>query len=157
MDKNYVIVHGQLYAVPNKSNELKHWKYVKREKINGRWVYTYDDSEVKKAQAQKDTANANFRKAEDRADRNKVNVRGSSTVLNSPQIAMNFTEAEKHAEIKKQYNKAKTALDEATKKLNKVSLLHKTLIKPIAKGMAAVGNYWSSLPFSYGRSIKVRR
>lgn len=36
----YVIIHGQLHEVPD--DELMHWKYIKRERKNGRWVYTYD-------------------------------------------------------------------------------------------------------------------
>lgn len=36
----YVIIHGQLCELPE--DELMHWKYIKRERKNGRWVYTYD-------------------------------------------------------------------------------------------------------------------
>ena len=36
----------EFYAVrrSDPSDELKHWKYIKREKKNGKWRYTYDDS-----------------------------------------------------------------------------------------------------------------
>ena len=37
----YVIIHGQLREISD--DELMHWKYVKRVKKNGRWVYYYDD------------------------------------------------------------------------------------------------------------------
>lgn len=33
---------------PDPANELTHWKYIKREKKNGKWRYYYDDSELKK-------------------------------------------------------------------------------------------------------------
>ena len=36
----YVIIHGQLHELSD--DELMHWKYIKREKKNGKWVYTYD-------------------------------------------------------------------------------------------------------------------
>lgn len=36
----YVIIHGQLRELSD--DELMHWKYIKREKVNGKWVYTYD-------------------------------------------------------------------------------------------------------------------
>lgn len=36
---NYYVHNGQLY----KTNELKHWKYIKKERVNGRWRYYYDD------------------------------------------------------------------------------------------------------------------
>lgn len=28
--------------------DLTHWKYIKREKVNGKWRYYYDDSELRK-------------------------------------------------------------------------------------------------------------
>lgn len=41
---------GQYYAVVKRTkpnDELKHWKYVRREKKNGKWVYYYDDDKFK--------------------------------------------------------------------------------------------------------------
>lgn len=38
---NYVLIHGQLVEVSDEV--LMHWKYIKREKKNGRWVYYYDE------------------------------------------------------------------------------------------------------------------
>ena len=32
----YTIIHGQLCELPE--DELMHWKYIKRERKNGRWV-----------------------------------------------------------------------------------------------------------------------
>lgn len=43
---NYVLIHGQLVEVSD--DVLMHWKYIKREKKNGRWVYTYKDSNLDK-------------------------------------------------------------------------------------------------------------
>lgn len=31
----------------NNQNSLKHWKYVKREKVNGKWRYYYDTKQLK--------------------------------------------------------------------------------------------------------------
>ena len=42
----YVIIHGQLYELPE--DELMHWKYIKREKVNGKWKYIYDLGETQK-------------------------------------------------------------------------------------------------------------
>ena len=36
----YVIIHGRLREVSD--DELMHWKYIKREKKNGKWRYYYD-------------------------------------------------------------------------------------------------------------------
>ena len=35
-----------------KHNELYHWKYIKREKVNGKWVYTYDKPDFSKKKAE---------------------------------------------------------------------------------------------------------
>lgn len=41
----YMIVNGQLREIPD--DELMHWKYIKREKKNGRWVYYYDHTSAR--------------------------------------------------------------------------------------------------------------
>mgnify|MGYP003292125996 CR=1 FL=1 len=35
-------------ATSPSKNTIQHWKYIKREKVNGKWKYYYDDSELKK-------------------------------------------------------------------------------------------------------------
>lgn len=42
----YTIIHGQLCELPE--DELMHWKYIKREKVNGKWKYYYDLGETQK-------------------------------------------------------------------------------------------------------------
>lgn len=37
---NYYIKDGQFYEIPD--DVLMHWKYIKREKVNGKWRYYYD-------------------------------------------------------------------------------------------------------------------
>lgn len=43
---NYVLKHGTFYEV---GEELMHWKYIKRERKNGKWVYYYHDDAVENA------------------------------------------------------------------------------------------------------------
>lgn len=38
----YILTHGSFREVSD--DELMHWKYIKREKVNGKWVYQYDDT-----------------------------------------------------------------------------------------------------------------
>lgn len=44
IDTEY-IVDGKVYSYRGRddSADMKHWKYIKREKVNGKWVYYYDD------------------------------------------------------------------------------------------------------------------
>lgn len=41
MSQNYYMYNGRLYS----ADELKHWKYTKKLRINGKWYYYYDDHE----------------------------------------------------------------------------------------------------------------
>ena len=42
------LYHSDTYLGQEYSNELYHWKYIKREKKNGRWVYYYKDDQYEK-------------------------------------------------------------------------------------------------------------
>lgn len=64
----------QYYAVrrdDNEQNSLKHWKYIKRERVNGKWRYIYDvkdkvGTEVKRAKTDIVTNKQNQEELDDR-------------------------------------------------------------------------------------------
>lgn len=43
MAKNYFYHGGMLLS----EDELMHWKYISKKRVNGKWVYVYDDKKVK--------------------------------------------------------------------------------------------------------------
>lgn len=47
-NKNATIIHSDIYLGKDYSDGIKHWKYIKREKVNGRWRYYYTNSKDKK-------------------------------------------------------------------------------------------------------------
>ena len=49
------------------NNELYHWKYIKREKKNGKWVYTYDNGTSSKKNYQQAKKNLDTRNAQERS------------------------------------------------------------------------------------------
>ena len=52
MSSNYVYIltqEGKLMSLP--ADELYHWKYIKREKVDGKWRYTYKDDNVDKTRS----------------------------------------------------------------------------------------------------------
>lgn len=51
------LYHSDKYLGADYSDGLKHYKYIKRERINGRWVYYYDTRELVK---QKDIIERNI-------------------------------------------------------------------------------------------------
>lgn len=42
----YVLMHGKIVEISD--DQLMHWKYIKREKKNGKWLYYYDYKSLKK-------------------------------------------------------------------------------------------------------------
>lgn len=40
---DYIITNGELHS----TDELMHWKYIKRERVNGKWRYYYDEGSIK--------------------------------------------------------------------------------------------------------------
>lgn len=42
---NYIYTNGNIVS----TDDIKHWKYIKREKKNGKWRYYYSDNEYNKA------------------------------------------------------------------------------------------------------------
>ena len=59
----YVIMHGQFHEMSD--DELMHWKYIKREKVNGKWVYTYKQPESNQPTTRYDMAKANQKRKKD--------------------------------------------------------------------------------------------
>lgn len=57
MTNNHVLTQeGKWVTVSD--DELYHWKYIKREKVNGKWRYYYKDTDVDDAKKAYDTAKA---------------------------------------------------------------------------------------------------
>lgn len=44
-NNNETLMHCDTYLGLDFSDGIKHWKYIKKERKNGRWVYFYDDAE----------------------------------------------------------------------------------------------------------------
>ena len=69
----YILTHSGFVEVSD--DELIHFKYIKRERKNGRWVYYYDESQLKRAEAdynkarsEKQNAASNYKDAKELAD-----------------------------------------------------------------------------------------
>ena len=42
------LYHSDTYLGEDFTDGIKHWKYIRKERKNGRWVYYYDESEMNK-------------------------------------------------------------------------------------------------------------
>ena len=75
MFNNSTLYHSDEYLGEDYTDGIKHWKYIKREKRNGRWVYYYEDpyeknlnnakKELTNAQNKRDKSFNNYDKAVD--------------------------------------------------------------------------------------------
>jgi len=50
------LYHSDIYLGKDYSDGIKHWKYIKREKINGRWRYYYKDDKLDSTKKEMDKA-----------------------------------------------------------------------------------------------------
>ena len=61
-DRSEKIFHSDVYLGQEFSDGLYHWKYIKRERRNGRWVYYYNDEAMNKAQTNAKAAKSDYNK-----------------------------------------------------------------------------------------------
>lgn len=143
---NYVLFNGTLY----REDELKHWKYISKKKVNGKWRYYYNDEEYEKAVLDNNAAKNALDKAAENvelADRNERAYRNEMF----DDLEITREEEKKHAVLALQLSEAKLVHVEAgkkyvktTKKLEQVTA--KTSVRrAIANGIAAVLNFFSGL------------
>lgn len=59
MFNNSSLYHSDEYLGEDYTDGIKHWKYIKREKRNGRWVYYYKDDKYDKLLKESSNAYAN--------------------------------------------------------------------------------------------------
>lgn len=151
----YMIIHGQLHEISD--DELMHWKYIKRTKKNGRWVYYYDESEKYRAKESLDKASA----LKTRAGLNKANAETKLHVadynlknhINNPDRDVTKTAKIFEASDKAwaDYQKATRAKAAAGNRYYAALTTYQKVLtkdltkKKIAKGAVKVANFFSKL------------
>lgn len=53
---NNELYHSDVYLGKDFSDGIKHWKYIKREKVNGKWRYYYSDYKLRNKKQDMDSA-----------------------------------------------------------------------------------------------------
>lgn len=134
---NYVIIHGQLIAVSD--DVLMHWKYIKREKKNGRWVYYYDQSSLDKIKDNYyNDVTSSARYAKTNASLRKKLSRMSTT--NS-----NYEKTKKALERSEANFKTSNARAKASEKKYNQMKISSFAERAISKGAVKVANFFSKL------------
>lgn len=62
-DRSEKLYHSDVYLGQDYTDGIYHFKYIKREKVNGKWVYYYKDDLTATAQKNYNQAQSNFSKA----------------------------------------------------------------------------------------------
>ena len=123
----YVLMHGTFVEVSDE--ELMHWKYIKREKKNGRWVYYYDEK----------AANKSLENAKIMADLSKQNA---AEKLRDKYVYDNkfMTDVERE----NRYQRAVTKAKKAVKKYETIKV-GKMIDKATSNVIVKVANFFSGL------------
>lgn len=169
--KNRELYHSDIYLGQDFSDGIKHWKYVKRVKVNGKWRYYYDDAEYSNAKNAVKSANKQYMDdyakkyhAKAQMDETKPELDAAKKAYEKNKSAANAkayrVQSEKMAnyeidhEIADYYTaESKKAVQTAVNKYKQVKL--KTAPRRIiAKGIAAIGNALSALSSKVNSYIK---
>lgn len=68
------LYHSDTYLGEDYSDGIRHFKYVKKEKRNGRWVYYYSDAEYEKAKREYNNAKKDYNKASSEYKKNQSQI-----------------------------------------------------------------------------------
>ena len=149
------------YQVYNR-NDIRHWKYIKRERVNGKWRYYYNDPEYRNALNNYNSAKSNaisigFKRAASKANYDYATKRVLQDWTRSkdgkkyswhatPQSMSNdrtWRQAkQKYLEYDRLFKIAQADEEKARKKYKKIKLSSAPR-RVIAKGASAVANFIS--------------
>lgn len=147
------LYHSDTYLGEDYSDGIKHWKYVKKETINGKTRYYYSDAEYENAikdyyKAKSDYSAAYINKNRAYENYQKTRSKESNNVLNKGAKALDVADvniriARKLSdEADKKYKSASVEYDKAYTKYQNTTI--KTFARrTIATGVAAVMNFFT--------------
>lgn len=153
-----IVYESSYKKTPAYGDTLMHWKYIKREKKNGRWVYYYDEGDYGEAKKKARDAHREFTNAGIKKSQANILYKFKGERLEMKAKAFNSFSKETASEYRKEakrlsddakaankrYQEAGKKYIEANKKLKTIKV--KTLAaRTIAKGVAAVANFFSKL------------
>lgn len=116
---NYIISpDGKLYYAED--DYLQHWKYIKREKVNGKWRYYYHDDKYEDAKKNYEDAKARSDEKRAKSDSIKEYAKDSTNPRADSALALAQNKAERQAErAEKKTAKAQDKYDKAQEKYDK--------------------------------------
>ena len=151
-DKSNKLYHSDTYLGETYNDGLYHWKYIKKERKNGRWVYYYSDAEYDNAKNNLNIAKNNYYDSEKKLVETNTNY---EQIQNSEKSSIEDKEAA-DVDLLKAYNKYAEAGKKYTQaKKNWENIKVKTATRrTIGKGITAVANAISKLNYKIKTKIK---
>ena len=151
------LFHSDTYLGQDFSDGIKHWKYVKKKMVNGRWRYYYSDAEYETAKKKYNTTKTIRNKAIQTVADNELEKKTRKYEYEKDGKIRNYEKIHLKA-LDKKGQIASAALqkaNEAHKKTRDEYMNVKIKTAPrriVAKGLAAVGN-----GVSYIQSLKKKK
>lgn len=171
-DRSEKLYHSDVYLGQDYTDGIYHFKYIKREKVNGKWVYYYKDDLLDKARTNKQAAIDRYVTNANTMDNASKTIKRTSDNINK---RANYKGGKVSTFLKKQYTKADTArkklaeksytkskaesdqalkdIDKETKKIKKLKNTDK-FRKNVAKGTVAVANMLSNAGYKAKKTAK---
>lgn len=149
------LYHSGTYLGKDYSDGIKHWKYVKKERVNGKWRYYYADEEYENALKEYNRSKLAlgeyedaYRKSNSKATELESRYKLSKAFKNDKKIqndAYYKAKAERSLSDKfqKKYSEARANGIRAANNYENVKIKTATR-RTIAKGIAAVANFFSN-------------
>lgn len=138
------LYHSDVYLGKDFSDGIRHWKYIKRKKKNGHWVYYYNDDNLNSLKKEHDNNLAALK--EENIRRKYGNDANSYSIVNGKEVGHDkvYTKLKQDTiHTSGDYNFAKNKSDKRKKRYDK------WLIKPlnkisstIHKGKKIIKNIW---------------
>lgn len=144
-----IVYESSYKKTPVYGDTLMHWKYIKRERKNGRWVYYYNDSEYQDAKKKHDAYKKGYERARMNMIASQANVVANERLYEENGHARQTKEAIQRHKVKafeyaRNYELAGERYVKVKKEYQAVKI--KTLVpRIIAKGAVKIANLLSKL------------
>lgn len=146
------LYHSNVYLGKDYSDGIKHWKYIKKERRNGKWVYYYKDDNLTKAKERYDRDKdaieyENGKRMYGQKDMTHTTHRGK--VIDDPtynKLRKDIVESSiKYKYAKNKSDQRKKKYKAPIKALNKMSDVNYNIRKKINRGKKAIAKLFKKM------------
>lgn len=147
-DRSEKLFHSDVYLGQEYSDGLYHWKYIKRERKNGKWVYYYKDDKLAEAKKKYDTDKAalEYENKKRGYEANSITYMHKGKEVKDPAYRKlgrdTFSSSVNYKFAKEKSDKRKKKYEAPIRVLNKASDINYNIKKKIKKGKKAIARFF---------------